>query len=246
MPTNLKLIFHLAVHAAWGVVELVRTCDNLTFSCGHFNKHLLPLLGCSGSHKPPGMSLPAPGSCAWLRYCWPREAGGARGKGRFWTLILRLLLQLLNPWQVPEMGLFCPYLWGHAWGSWNGVSATPGAGEAQEGRHGVSGASPSAPSPAAPALALWGKKLKELLFIWLFAALFCGEMLRLTQVHIKHRCRIRPFKIINRWKKISVRWLCVNNSHEARRFALAYSAISMSCVTCLFYIYMCVCCSTWP
>lgn len=45
------------------------------------------------------------------------------------------------------------------------------------------------------------KRLEPLLFIWLFAALFCGETLGLTPVHVKHRCHGRSFKIVNRWKK---------------------------------------------
>lgn len=53
----------------------------------------------------------------------------------------------------------------------------------------------------APALPLWRKALKQLLLIWPFAALFCGEMLGLTQVHIKHHYCSRSFKIVNRWKK---------------------------------------------
>ena len=65
--------------------------------------------------------------------------------------------------------------------------------------------SPGPPSalgaPPAPARPVQRNELKQLLFIWLFAALCCGEMLGQTQVHIKHHCHSWSFKIVNRWKK---------------------------------------------
>lgn len=200
-PTNLKVIFHLAVHAAWSVVELVRTCDNLTFSCGHFNKHLLPLLGRSGSCNPPAWPCPLLGAVlGWGTAGHGRLAGEERkvcSGHSFWGYCCscwtpdryqRWVCSALTFGDVPgEAGVVC---------------LSPGSDRSTGGAHGVSGTSPSASSPA---LSQQGKKLKELLFIWLFAALFCGEMRGLTQVHIKHYCHSRSFKMVNRWKKKS-RW----------------------------------------
>lgn len=108
------------------------------------------------------------------------------------------------------MDLYLLYLWGQAWGSQNGACPPPGRVGSSDGTRSVCvcvGASPWAPSlpapgaPLAPAHSLQRRALKRLLFIWLFAAPFCGETLGLTQVCIKHHCHSRSFKIANRWKK---------------------------------------------
>lgn len=49
----------------------------------------------------------------------------------------------------------------------------------------------------------WLLATRHLLFIWLFACLFCGETLGLTQVPIECHCHSRSFKTGNRWKTSS-------------------------------------------
>ena len=82
-------------------------------------------------------------------------------------------------------------------------------------------------APPAPALSLQRKALKQLLFIWLFAALFCGEMLGLTQAHIKHHCHSRSFKIVNIWKK-SRQDGCVLITHVRQGDLLWHTVLSQS------------------
>lgn len=49
----------------------------------------------------------------------------------------------------------------------------------------------------------WSLATRHLLFTWLFACLFCGETLGLTQVPIECHCHSRSFKTGNRWKTSS-------------------------------------------
>lgn len=155
--------------------------------------------------------------------CWAAQvpATPPHGPARSWELCLAEVLLAMGGWRAKKErcvldthfevtvaaaepltgtrdGFVLPLHLGTCLGKLEWCACPPGVTEAQEGTHGVSGTSPSASSPA---LSQQGKKLKELLFIWLFAALFCGEMRGLTQVHIKHYCHSRSFKMVNRWKK---------------------------------------------
>lgn len=178
--TNFKLLFRLVIHAAWSMVELVRACDNLTYFCSHFNKHLL---ACSGAHNPPECPCPRPGKLCLakllavaVRGRWARKAGG------FWPyLISKLLWQLLNPWQARLVDLYLLYLWGKAWGSQNGACPPRDGWEAAMGRAACVfvGASPWAPSLPAPrgsagSCSLAAKSSAEAIIIYL--ALCCSVL----------------------------------------------------------------------